>query len=348
MRQLQEAPGDKANPIANLDVQSAVDLLLIGDLQKVDESLEVRYRVQSLENANVLAQATTRIPLPESRRQGRQWETALSAAADQFRQELPNLTGVRIRGVGYQSTGAITELGNFLAQQFRTELSRAFNNELTDRNIQTFSGDEELSPGVYTLSGHYWDYGDSILLQLVLRGADRRESSWGGYIGSDSLPPTLNVGGVGEFGPIARNLGGQVGLQIESRLPSYRIGETLDLRVTLDRPAWLYCYYLQSHDKILVRMFPNEHHPDAALHGPRTYAIPGQIFPFEFNVQEPPGVDLIKCFAAPRDITDDLTPDARGENGEQLPRNARFQLHKDFRSIGAGVTEATLTVTTLP
>ena len=350
VRELEQAPGQRPNPIADLAVAAAVDLLLMGELQKIGELLEIRFRIQSLTDATVLAEASRNISFPGTRPQGVPLQSALEQAANQFRRDARGLAGVRTTGIRYRPSGAGTPLGEYLSDQFRTALSRAFNNVLTHGAIRVFDADEALPAGVFELSGDYWDWGETIQLRIVLQSADGTEYSWQGHIDVGTLPPALSVAATGEFGPIAHNRLGQVDIQIETQKgtnPVYRFGEAMDIRIRLDRDAWLYCYYLQGHDGVLVRMFPNAYHPGAALSGPQSHTIPGELFPFAFDIREPAGVDLIKCFAAPRDVTAQLPPYARGEDGDRLPPDARFRLHDDFRRLGAAITEATLVVTTL-
>ncbi len=219
--------------------------------------------------------------------------------------------------------------------------------------ITLFDPEAALGPGVYALSGKYWDQGDSVLVHIHLQDAD-------GTIFTARRVAALNTIDDGllplrperEFGRIAVNRPGVIRFELESnrgREPTYRIGDALVLYLTTDVDGWLYCFYLQGHDNILVKMFPNALHEDPAIRGGPRISMPGPFFQFNFDMQEPAGVDLVKCFIADRDVTADLPPTLQAMEFAPLPSDMRFRLHEIFRDIpNVSVTEASLVVTVLP
>ena len=112
----------------------------------------------------------------------------------------------------------------------------------------------------------------------------------------------------------------------------------------------LYCFYLQSSGELL-KIYPNGFVTPAALAGGRLHTIPGPIFPseiypFEFTFTEPAGVELVKCFAATRDLTRDLPEPLRRLGVAPLPAGMTNRLRDAFaRARGAEVSEASLVIT---
>jgi hypothetical protein len=141
---------------------------------------------------------------------------------------------------------------------------------------------------------------------------------------------------------------GPIGLHLSSargRQPTYQIGEKLDLLIELDRDAWLYCFYLQG-DGRLFKFFPNVHHRVAWLAGGRTHRVPGEIYPFELNITEPPGKESLTCFASNRNVTSDLPRELQEWEMSPLPSGTAKRLAEIFRSIpDAAVTEADMIIT---
>ena len=113
------------------------------------------------------------------------------------------------------------------------------------------------------------------------------------------------------------------------------------------RPAALYCFYLQANRRLL-KIFPNPEHAQAEL-APGLHEIPGNLFPFNFVISEPPGIELIKCFAASRDVTAALPPSLRKNSLDALPIGSEWELARIFRGLkGVGLSEVSLVVTVDP
>ena len=75
--------------------------------------------------------------------------------------------------------------------------------------------------------------------------------------------------------------------------------------------------------------------------------MPGKkIFPFEFKMVEPAGLELVKCFATSRDVTADLPPHLQGRSLEALPKGAEYRLSQVFHALpNTTVSEASMAVT---
>ena len=201
--------------------------------------------------------------------------------------------------------------------------------------------------GVYVLSGNYWDFGGSVELRLVLADARGRSLAWRELV---QPPAGMAVQPPGHLPAVLLendNLG-PVRLTLSSARwdqPVYRVGEQLSLLIETDHNAWLYCFYRQS-DRQWFKIFPNEYYPDPVVRGHRMHTIPDENYPFDFDVTEPAGMELVKCFAVDRDVAHDLPPALRSLEGGPLPAGMDTQLPGTFRALrGAQVTESSLVIT---
>ena len=130
--------------------------------------------------------------------------------------------------------------------------------------------------------------------------------------------------------------------------PVYQVGEKLSLSIELDRDAWLYCFSHQADGRIF-KIFPNAHHDMALLDGGRAHMVPGDIFPFDLNVTDPPGTETVRCFAASRDVTADLPTPLRGLTALPLPAGVVWRLTEIFQGLSnVTVSEAKLVITVSP
>ena len=59
----------------------------------------------------------------------------------------------------------------------------------------------------------------------------------------------------------------------------------------------------------------------------------------------PPSTDLVKCFAADRDVADLLPAELAGRTFAQLPDGAAERLSAAFRATGAKLAETSMVVT---
>jgi hypothetical protein len=139
-----------------------------------------------------------------------------------------------------------------------------------------------------------------------------------------------------------------IGLRLSTdrgRQPTYQIGEKLNLLIELERDAWLYCFYRQV-DGRLFKFFPNVHHRVAWLAGGRTHRVPGEIYPFELNITEPPGKESLTCFASDRNVTSDLPGELRDPDLSPVSSETAKRLGEIFKSLpDTAVTKADMTIT---
>lgn len=98
---------------------------------------------------------------------------------------------------------------------------------------------------------------------------------------------------------------------------TYRVGDTLSLRLQPTRDAYVYCYY-QDAGGTVARIFPNRFQPDAFISGRTQMVVPpnGQTA-FDIRFDRAGGREAVACFAADREVglllpndmkVQDLTP----------------------------------------
>lgn len=114
--------------------------------------------------------------------------------------------------------------------------------------------------------------------------------------------------------------------------PVFSIGESLDLAIELNQDAWLYCFYSQV-DGRMIKFFPNPQHESALMEGGREHRVPGSIYPSEMEFGEPPGNELLTCFATGRDVRPDLPAEFRTPDFSAVPPAQAKRLHELFDGL---------------
>lgn len=370
---------DVDNPVATLVRSPKVDILVIGKMRRIVDSEDVRlqYRAVRVRGAGagetIAATQFRRIGNPDRvERPTFSLDQAAKTAASHFSEHASDMREVKTGGIQFQTSGVRTDLAAFIEDAVEGALMNAFSNRITERalivsplglgadRLASLDGAQEsndsLRPqnfdprlGVYALTGSYWEFPSSIDLRLRLRDAQGRSFSWRGHVRKSDLPPDLRVGLPGDFGLLTENHQGAINFQLLSnhgRDPAaYEIGERLHLLIRTSTDAWVYCFYLQA-NRVLFKIFPNYRYDNPHLKGGIVHKVPGRIFPFNLDIQAPAGIELVKCFAASRDITDELPPDLRSNAFEPLSKRRRFDLARIFRRIpNVAMTEASLVIT---
>mgnify|MGYP001410277513 CR=1 FL=1 len=200
-------------------------------------------------------------------------------------------------------------------------------------------GDGQLS---YLLQGSYWDLSGSVELRVSLKNQDNEVVSSEGWIRPDTIKQRLRP--KGDFGSIRDNDGlGPFRFHLTSdrgKDPVYHIGENLKLKILLGHDAWVYCFDYSPDGKV-YQLFPNplfwDKYKEPRLGGGVPIMIPDenneQLFPFKLEVAGPPGNELIKCFAASRDVTSELPKELRGLSDDALPQNMVENLPSRFQQL---------------
>lgn len=373
VKELSES-GGMSNPVDAVIRSARADVLILGRLDVIGDEVALRYKALSVARHTegaILAVTGEHAIAYDRERAATSLDQGLSEAATKFANRVPDIVALRIGGVRYGTSRIRAPFGRYVESGLAEKLGDRITNVLTERKLQV--SDIALSPsqigklrgvnvapktlrpeniakgeGVYVLSGSFWEHEHFVDLRLTLRNGAGEEIGWSGLVrptrGLQIRPPgafpleLLLNDGQGPVGLLLTSKGG------ERNDPVYRIGEKLFLLIQTNRDAYLYCYYRQSDNK-WFKIFPNQYHAKARIEGNTMHTIPGNSYEFDWNVTEPVGIDLVKCFATTRDVSKELPRYLASNAFEPLPDGMDFKIAQDFQRLTkAGVTEESLIV----
>ncbi len=78
---------------------------------------------------------------------------------------------------------------------------------------------------------------------------------------------------------------------------TYRTGDKINLYFRSEKDCYLTLLNYGTSGKLTV-LFPNALFKDNFIKGNRVYAIPGEVYPFDYILSGPPGAEKIKAIAA--------------------------------------------------
>lgn len=116
--------------------------------------------------------------------------------------------------------------------------------------------------------------------------------------------------------------------------PIYHFGDDLTLIVSVNKQAWLNCFYKQVDGNIL-QVFPNPQISKAKRTEPllkdvRHILSGTNNAPFVIRLGPPSGKEEVICFASDKDITERLPEELRGSTLDPLPQAITKSLEKNF------------------
>jgi hypothetical protein len=373
------ALNDKSDPIAALMKGArSIDILIEGKMKLEERKLALYFKAIRVDGTIMAVSKKRRILLSRrdtsSTRPSLNLGQAIEAAAKYFADRAPELEEVHLGGIRYQDTGYQSQFARYVEQKVGDAMARHFENVLTKRRLKVKrldaatarsrglrgvgvekrpidGGPPSKVPGVMLLDGTYWLFADAIDLRLVLRDTHGTSVPWSARIRRDvglELRPPRDVSGLREndgLGPTTFELSSDRGDD-----PAYEIGQKLNLVMKVDRDAWVYCFYSQADGKV-VQIFPNPHfwkHFDSPkLAGDQVHTVPGdRTFPFDLKLTKPVGQELVKCFAAGRDVTAELPKSLQGRSLDPLVDDLVTDLSIIFRRLpDAKISEASIAIT---
>jgi TolB-like protein len=364
---LEETNQDLENPVATVSKSARVDILIVGHITLENRRIALSYKALGASNGktrvgDIVASTSSQLLALEQNQASVTLEQGMRQGARKLTQLASDAHEILLDGIRFENTRMQTRFGRYIEEQMRDELASAYTNKITGRQVrinraawqgQDKKADKSRSNGklnVYTLTGSYWDFGKSVDVKIRLRAPDGRTVSWSGRV----LPPqNMNVRPNGNFPPqLLENDGlGPFRFALRSNrgeTPVYNIGEKLNLEIRLDQDAWMYCFYRQA-DGRMLKIIPNRYHEDAKFKGGKLLTIPGSVLPFDLVFEEPAGTELVKCFAASKDVTSRLPKSIRSNNFPVLPDGMDFRLPQIFRQMkGIGLSEASIVINVLP
>jgi hypothetical protein len=87
--------------------------------------------------------------------------------------------------------------------------------------------------------------------------------------------------------------------------PTYHVGEPVRLVLQTNRDAHLFCYLRRRSD--LIPIFPSPESGGSLVRSHTPLTFPGDRMPLPLSASEPGGDSEVRCFAADRDLTADLS-----------------------------------------
>ena len=367
------------NPInALLSNAGKVDVLIRGHIRLSGQTAVLRYTALGMDGRLLAQTAPLSLDLhPDDAKIARDTvslDTAVAAAAEQLADQVPDMEELLLGGVRFEDTGAQPAFGRYLEGRLANAVRDAFTNTITGRSVtvrrlQARHGltrsagkatakdlsDRNIGGGTnsYVLSGSYWELPDSIELRFNLKGPKGSPAGWVGWIAArDAMGWRLRP--TGDFGRLRDNDGlGPFSFQLTSdrgKNAAYRIGETMQLLVRLDREAWLYCFYRDAKEN-MIQILPNSEYwkyfNQPRFAGDVLHKIPAERgFGFQFTFTPPEGHELVKCFAVSRDVTKELPRELQGRSLSPLPRELATQITQIFQGLrDTAVSEASFVVT---
>lgn len=78
--------------------------------------------------------------------------------------------------------------------------------------------------------------------------------------------------------------------------PTYRIGENINVYFRSEKNCYMTLINFGTSGKLTV-LFPNAHHTSNFILGNKVYEIPGEEYPFEYQLTGPPGTEKLKAIA---------------------------------------------------
>lgn len=355
--------------IGKLMRNAGADILIIGELKPDSDgqAVFVRYRATNVSSGGIIATSDWhRLTYDFDATAAMSVSDAIKRSSAHFRRSLPSLRTIRPQGIRYGGSGIQTQFGKWFSSRLVAELrqkpvsgGQTINvadavipeNKIRTRGLKLAhkTADSEMAAAPtddYILSGRYWVLGDKVDLQLTLRDGSGNIQSWQGDIRARSIKLTLKPDKTYQDERDNDNLG-PISLRIRSNRganPVFRTGQKMTLFIETGRDSYLYCFYRQA-DRSIMRVFPNRYHRDAFVPGGRDLHIPGPAMAFDWIVEPPTGIELMKCFAFDRDIADELPQSVQSRDFDPLPYRSLAELSRELRQIPrVGIAENSMVV----
>jgi hypothetical protein len=348
---------------------ASADILIIGEAKPESNgrTVHVRYRATNVSTGGIVATTDWyRLEYDFDRTPTMGIADAIKRSGAHFRKQLPTIRTIRPQGVRYGDSGIQTPFGKWFSARVIGELQitkgttgqtinvadaviserKAGTQDLklaqksADRQMTASSADD------YILSGRYWVLGEKVDVQITLRDGSDKVVTWQGDVRANSIDLALEPDKTYQSERDGDRLG-PISLRIRSNRgadPIYQIGQKMVLFIETGRDSYLYCFYRQA-DEAIMRIFPNQFHPNAFVAGGKDLHIPGPSMPFEWTVEPPTGSELVKCFAFDRDIADELPRLVQKPDFKPLPYRSLADLSRDLRTIPhVGIAENSMVV----
>ena len=354
------------------------DYMVTSEISRFGETLNFNYRLESLKTSSIIDLVRiklTNLSLKEldDAPQGISFNNALNNAADRLFFGSPDMKSIYYNFLKSEDKGFSTAFDRVFMQDLIQKLEERISNPLTRRKLSTVfrrTSKLKLPSGAYHLSGTSRISGQNIYVNITLKDKANRTTSWSGYITRSSLGSNLafeNLNYKNELEALrSTDRQGDLNLSLTTSFgddPVLRFKDVWQLKVKVNKPAWLFCFYYMN-NKETLQIYPN-HATWQYFGGPKIPAgkeisIPRRYKMGEakvsFVVSEPAGYELVKCFATTRDVTADLPAQLLGKDAidmgaHKAPPVLTNEIDKilsnEFRRHSPNVAEASIAVTVI-
>ena len=348
---------------------AGADVLIIGDVKPESNgrAVYVRYRATKVSTGGIAATTnwySLEYNFDHTPTMG--IADAIKRITTYFRKQLPTIRTIRPQGVRYGDSGIQTPFGKWFSARVigglrkgRGTVGQSINvadaviserkTGIQGLKLAQKAADREMTASPtddYILSGRYWVLGEKVDIQLTLRDGSDNILTWQGDIRTNSINLSLEPNETYQSERDSDRLG-PISLRIRSNRgadPIYRTGQKMVLFIETGRDSYLYCFYRQA-DGAIMRVFPNQFHRNAFVAGGKDLHIPEPSMGFDWIVEPPTGIEIMKCFAFDRDISEELPRLVQKLDFKPLPYRSLADLSRELRTIPrVGIAENSMIV----
>ncbi len=343
-----------------LQKNAEIDILIIGRIRVKKDTAILSYDAQGMDGRK-LATAVSYLPLTPEELSGENENIphrfAVKRLAKDIKTAVPNMASVSFCGINYEDSHNQPPFGRWFSNQLAAHLDREYASILTGERLRidgTCSKTARPDRKTHVrLTGSYWVFSDRIDLKVTLNAGSPTITS----IKRTTDLPRLRPRGR-SFDDYVRNDGvGPFKFQLTTdrgRRPVYYIKtprEKITLRFKTGRNASIYCFAIDKRLSV-IQIFPNKFFNKSKtknkLKQGKWHNIPNQNWSFDIFAEPPAGKDLVKCFAATRNITKDLPRALRGLTFSPVPKAIAQKLVEIFGKVPrVAIAEASVLLTTI-
>ncbi len=117
--------------------------------------------------------------------------------------------------------------------------------------------------------------------------------------------------------------------------PSYKLGESITLRLQSAQDTYMHCFYQQANNTV-VKVFPNRFRQSAVIRGGDIVAIPDGQMPFRLKFDQPSSREAFSCIASSTDLSERLPLEIVERDLEPIPVNSLDDITAVFDEVTEG------------
>lgn len=317
------------------------------------------------------------------------FESALSRAAHLFVDQAPDMRRLVLGGAYYRDTDTWTGLSRYTNDLLSQAIASKFGSILTGEKLETIDPirnssaairlrgvkimprdlaetvsdpggprPTEWAPSTYRLELRTWpcDGDDRVKLVAKLENRNGAMVSWTGSAKLDSLPSGISIHPPKQAPEVEWKKNGDFGFEMTSAHgpnPVLSAGDELQAVFSLEKNAWLHCFYTDSTGET-IQVLPNSFQKDTAAANYYSSEVV-HVFPsadrdpFKIEISDQTtGIEIFTCVATENDISDQLPVELLGQSFAPIPPHYITRLEEVFRATsGSKMSLAKMSVTVL-